>query len=119
MGDTGRWTGSIFIGSIFNGPEEDATTKLMAKWSAKNEQLESQKPPGWWDGVLEMRCLLGDGHSLLDKGVGVGWNREIHCQRPRRMVPYVLGKGQKLPAGGRKGMKPRQQRVQTEGPRDG
>lgn len=111
--------GLYLIGNIFNSPEEDATSKWMAKWGTKNEHLERQKPPGWWDGVWEMRHLLGEGHSLLDTGVGVGWNREIHCQRPRKMVHQVLGEGQKLPAGGREGMKPRQQRLQTGGPKDG
>lgn len=34
-------------GNIFSSPEEDATSKWTAKWGAKNEHLEWQKPPGW------------------------------------------------------------------------
>lgn len=87
--------------------QRKTTSKWTAKWGAKNEHLERQKPPGWWDGVREMRQLLGEGHSLLDTGMGVGWNRKIHCQRPGRMVHWVLREGQKLPAGRRKKMRPR------------
>lgn len=54
--------GLYLTGNVFNSPEEDATTKWMASGAPCNEQLERQKPPGWGDGVPEMRHLLGERH---------------------------------------------------------
>lgn len=75
--------GLYLIGN--NNAGEDVTGTWMAKWGAKNEHLERQKPLGWWDRVRETRHLLGEEHSLLDTGV--------RCQRPRRMVHQILGEG--------------------------
>lgn len=79
----------------------------MAKWGAKNERLERQKLLGWWDRVWKTRHLLGEEHSLLSTGV--------RCQRPSRMVHQILGEGLKFPDVRRKGMRPRQQRLQGGG----
>lgn len=63
--------GLYLIGNIFNSPEEDATSKWLAKWGAKNEQFrepEASRLVGWNSGN-EMPVR---GRTLIAGQVGRG-----------------------------------------------